>query len=93
MNTAVAAVPALLVAAAAGLLAHAARGAHPGAGPSTGKALRLPGQLGLRTGLAAAGLAGVTAATRWPVAGAWAGALGFAIPSLLGIDQRRCREV
>lgn len=93
MSITVAAISALLAAAGAALLVHAALSAADSARPARPRSLRLPAQLGLRVVLAVAGLAGVTLATGWPVAGAWVGALGFAAPSLLGINQRRSRAV
>lgn len=93
MSITVAAISALLAATGAALLVHVALSAADSARTARQKSLRLPAQLGLRVVLAVAGLAGVTVATGWPVAGAWVGALGFAAPSLLGINQRRSREV
>lgn len=93
MSITVVAISALLAAAGAALLVHAALSAADSARPARPRSLRLPAQLGLRVVLAVAGLAGVTLATGWPVAGAWVGALGFAAPSLLGINQRRSRAV
>jgi tight adherence protein B len=93
MNIAVAAVSAFLLAIAVALLVHVGLTARETAGPARTMPLRLPGQLGLRTVLAGTGLTGVTMTTGWPVAGLWVGALGFATPSLLGVNQRRSREV
>lgn len=93
MNITVAAVPAALLAIGVALLVHVGLTSREKVAPSRATSLRLPSQLGLRTVLAVVGLIGVTATTGWPVAGFWIGALGFATPSLLGIDQRRAREV
>ena len=61
--------------------------------PRDRRPVQLPGHLTVRLVLAVAGLVLVTATTGWPVAGAWVGALGFATPSLLGVNRRRAREV
>lgn len=93
MSIAVAALSALLLAIAVGVLVHVGLRARESAPASRTTSLHLPGQLGLRTVLAVLGVTGVTMTTRWPVAGFWVGALGFAAPSLLGVNQRRTREV
>jgi len=93
MNIAVAAVSAVLLSTAVALLVHLALSAHGTAVPSRTSSVRLPEQLGLRVALAAAGAIGVTATTGWPVAGFWVGALGFATPGLLGVNQRRAKDV
>lgn len=93
MSIAVAAISALLAALGVALLVHVALGAADTARPARPRTRALPTQLGLRTVLAAVGLVGVTVATGWPMAGLWVGVFGFAAPSLLGINQRRSREV
>ena len=93
MSIAVAALSALLLAISVALLIQVALTARETATPIRTSSLHLPMQLGMRTVLAVVGLTGVTMTTGWPVAGLWVGALGFATPSLLGVNQRRAREV
>ena len=88
----IAAVSALLAAIGVALIVDVLLAARE-ATPVRTTSLRLPGRLGLRTVLGVAGLVGITVTTGWPVAGLWVGALGFAAPSLLGVNQRRAREV
>ena len=91
MTVAAAAAAALLAAIGVALLMHALLAVQrPERDPGV---MRLPNRFGLRIGLAALGLILVTAATGWPVAGLWVGALGFAGPSLLGVNRRRARDV
>jgi hypothetical protein len=92
MSIAAASISALLAAFGMALLVDVLIAAGDAA-PARTAPLRLPGQLGLRTVLCVAGTVGITLTTGWPVAGLWVGALGFAAPSLLGVNQRRAREV
>jgi tight adherence protein B len=82
---------ALLAALGVALLVHSLLGVRSRQGGAVG--LRPPGRLRVRLMLAVGAVGLVTAATGWPVAGMWAGALGFAGPSLLGVNRRRAREV
>jgi tight adherence protein B len=93
MNIALAAISAVLLSTGVALLVHLALSARETTVPSPRSSVRLPEQLGLRVGLAAVGAIGVTATTGWPVAGLWVGALGFATPGLLGVNQRRAKDV
>jgi hypothetical protein len=92
MSIAVASISALLAAIGMALLVDVLIAAGDAA-PARTASLRLPGQLGLRTVLCVAGTVGFTLTTGWPVAGLWVGALGFAAPSLLGVNQRRAQQV
>lgn len=86
------ALSALLVAVAVGVMTHAYT-SRPRQEDRGRTGPRLPDRLGLRVVLAVSLLAAVWAATGWPVAGAWMAALGYGLPSLLGIGARRTRDV
>jgi hypothetical protein len=86
------ALSALLLAVAVGVMTHVYT-SRPRQEDRGRTGPRLPDRLGLRVVLAVSLLAAVWAATGWPVAGAWMAALGYALPSLLGIGARRTRDV
>jgi hypothetical protein len=92
MSISVALVSALLAAIGVALMVNVLLAARDAA-PARTTSLRLPRRLGLRSVLCVAGLVGITVTTGWPAAGLWVGALGFAAPSLLGVNQRRARDV
>lgn len=91
MNIAVAGAAALLLTIGVSALVHALLTLERPSGQT--RSWRPPSRLPLRMVLAVAGLVLVTTATGWPVAGGWVAALGFATPSLLGVNRRRAREV